>query len=60
VMGFLRETLDYSNFKSKIARTPDQEQKHDLYAEVWSILSDAFGSYGRAGRLNSARERLRR
>ena len=57
IMEFLGETLDYSNFKGKIARTPDQEQKHDLYAEVWSLLSDAFGAYGRTGRLNSPRER---
>ena len=55
VMECLGETLDYSNFKSQIARTPDQEQKHDLYAEVWSLLSDAFGAYGRSGRLNSPR-----
>jgi hypothetical protein len=55
VMEFLGETLDYSNFKSKIARTPEQEQKHDVYADVWSLLSDAFGAYGRSGKLNSHR-----
>jgi len=56
VMEFMGETLDYSNFKSHIARTPDQEQKHDVYADVWSLLSDAFGAYGRSGKLNAHRE----
>jgi hypothetical protein len=57
VMEFLGETLDYANFKGKIARTPDQKQKHDLYTQVWGLLSDAFGAYGRTGRLNSSREK---
>jgi hypothetical protein len=57
VMEFLGKTLDYSNFKSHIARTPDQEQKHDVYADVWSLLSDAFGAYGRNGTHNSHREK---
>ena len=56
VMEFMGETLDYSNFKSHIARTPDQEQKHDVYAQVWSLLSDALGAYGRSGKLNAHRE----
>ena len=34
VMEFLGESLDYSNFKSAIARIPDQEQKHGVYAKV--------------------------
>jgi hypothetical protein len=56
VLNFLGETLNYSNFKGKIARTPDQEQKHDLYAEVWSLFSDAFGAYGRCGKITPFRE----
>jgi hypothetical protein len=55
VMEFLGNTLDYSNFKSKIARTPDQDQKHHVYSDVWSLLSDAFGSYGRSGKLNATK-----
>lgn len=56
VMEFLGQTLDYSNFKSHIARTPDQEQKHDVYADIWGRLSDAFGAYGRRGRVSSAHD----
>ena len=55
-MEFLGETLDYSNFKSHIARTPDQAQKHDLYAQVWGLLSNAFGAYGQSGRITSPRD----
>ena len=47
VMEFLGETLDYSNFKSHIARTPDQEQKHELYGRIWGMALDALGGYGR-------------
>jgi hypothetical protein len=56
VMEFLGESLDYSNFKSHIARTPDQEPKHDVYAEVWSLLAQAFGAYGQPGQLSSPRD----
>ena len=56
VMQFLGQTLDYSNFKNTIADTPDQEQKHHLYSKVWGLLSDAFGAYGRDGRLNPSHE----
>jgi hypothetical protein len=57
VLKFLGETLDYSNFKDKIADTPDQAQKHDVYARIWSILADAFGAYGRSGKLSARREK---
>jgi len=29
VMQFLGDSLDYSNFKDTVARTPDQQAKHD-------------------------------
>jgi hypothetical protein len=57
VMEFLGETLDYSNFKNKIADTEDQEQKHHLYSQIWGILSKAFGCYGDRGTLNSPRQK---
>ena len=47
VLQFLGETLDYSNFKDKVGATPDQESKHDLYAQVWSLLIGTLGGYGR-------------
>ncbi len=56
VLEFLGETLDYSNFKDAVADTPDQEQKHGLYGKVWSLLAEAFGSYGRTGNLRSSRK----
>ena len=45
VLKFLGENLDYDNFKAKIDRTPDQE--HKPYHEVWHVLADALGAYGR-------------
>jgi hypothetical protein len=57
VMEFLGETLDYSNFKNKIAATDDQEQKHHLYSQIWGILSRAFGCYGDPGTLSTPPER---
>jgi hypothetical protein len=47
IMRFLGETLDYSNFKGKIDRTPDQ--KHKPYHEVWRVMADALGAYGKRG-----------
>src|ERR1035437_900658 len=47
VMQFLGDSLDYSNFKDTIARTPDQQAKHDAYASVWHTMIDALGGYGR-------------
>ena len=45
VLEFLGENLDYDNFKAKIDRTP--EQAHKPYHEVWQVLADALGAYGR-------------
>jgi hypothetical protein len=47
VMAFLGDSIDYSNFKSRIATTPDQA--HKPYHEVWDVMADALGSYGRPG-----------
>ena len=48
ILKFLGETLDYSNFKGKIDRTPDQRRKP--YHEVWRVMADALGAYGSKGR----------
>ena len=45
ILNFLGENLDYSNFKDKIDRTPDQARKP--YHEVWRVLANALGAYGR-------------
>jgi hypothetical protein len=45
ILKFLGETIDYDNFKAKIDKTPDQN--HKPYHEVWGILADALGAYGR-------------
>lgn len=45
ILEFVGETLDYDNFKNKIARTADQQNKP--YHEVWSVLAKALGAYGR-------------
>jgi hypothetical protein len=45
ILDFLGQSLDYSNFKGKIAVTPDQ--KHKPYHHVWQVLADALGAYGR-------------
>jgi hypothetical protein len=47
VMGFLAESLDYSNFKGKIDTTEDQ--LHKPYHEVWGVMASALGAYGRPG-----------
>ncbi len=50
ILKFLGDTIDYDNFKSKVDQTADQ--KHKPYHEVWGILADALGAYGRKpGRL---------
>jgi hypothetical protein len=48
ILKFLGETIDYDNFKDKIDQTPDQ--KHKPYHEVWGILANALGAYGRKPR----------
>lgn len=47
VLAFLADSLDYSNFKGKIDSTTDQH--HKPYHEVWGVMADALGAYGRPG-----------
>jgi hypothetical protein len=49
VMQFLGESLDYSNFKNTVARTPDQLDKHHAYSKVWTTMIHELGGYGRPG-----------
>jgi hypothetical protein len=35
----LGEDIDYSNFKGKIAATPDQYEKLDAYHSVWKAMN---------------------
>ena len=51
ILQFLGESLDYSNFKGAISRTPDQAHKEPLYHRVWDIFAEAFGAYGGRGKL---------
>lgn len=50
VMQFLGDSLDYSNFKNTVARTPDQQPKHEAYATVWHTMIDALGGFGQSPR----------
>ena len=47
VLRFVADSLDYDNFKGRIDRTLDQ--LHKPYHEVWQVMSDALGAYGRPG-----------
>ena len=47
ILEFLGRTLDYPNFKDKVDATPDQRRKP--YHEVWRVMADALGAYGRKG-----------
>ena len=38
VLGYLAETIDYSNFKGEIANRPTQRHKLVSYHEVWASL----------------------
>lgn len=38
VMELLVNSIDYSNFKSEIAATPDQMEKLSAYHEIWHTL----------------------
>ena len=52
ILGFLGKTLDYTNFKNQIAKTPDQ--KHKPYHEVWGVMAEALGAYGRPGKAKTS------
>jgi hypothetical protein len=47
ILGFLGRTLDYANFKDKVDATPDQGRKP--YHEVWRVMANSLGAYGRKG-----------
>ena len=55
IMRFLGDTIDYSNFKNRIAATAEQANKYHAYGEVWRVLAEDLGSYGRPGRTSSQR-----
>jgi hypothetical protein len=48
ILEFLGNTVDYDNFKDCIANTSDQA--HKPYHEVWGILSQMLGAYGKLGK----------
>ena len=48
ILEFLGRTLDYPNFKDKVDATPDQRRKP--YHEVWRVMADSLGAYGKRGR----------
>jgi hypothetical protein len=39
IMAALAVSLDYTNFKNQIARSPDQSGKLDAFHEIWAILA---------------------
>lgn len=39
VLEWLGKTVNYDNFKSRIHRLPDQQDKGDAYLKVWSALN---------------------
>jgi len=39
IMSHLTESLDYDNFKSMVAATPDQRMKLNAYHEVWHTMA---------------------
>jgi hypothetical protein len=53
VMQFLGDSLDYSNFKNTVERTPDQQPKHDAYHSVWQTLIDTLGGFGQSASTRS-------
>lgn len=53
ILAFLGRTLDYSNFKGKIATIPDQ--RHKPYHEVWQVMADTLGAYGHPARRGGER-----
>lgn len=40
IMAKLALALDYPNFKSQIARLPDQREKLHAFHEIWSIMAE--------------------
>lgn len=48
ILEFLGRTLDYANFKGKVDATASQ--RHKPYHEVWQVMADSLGAYGKKGR----------
>lgn len=48
ILAFLGRSLDYTNFKGKVDATPGQ--RHKPYHEVWRVMADSLGAYGRKRR----------
>jgi hypothetical protein len=38
ILKRLIDEIDYSNFKARIAQTPDQQNKLGSYHDIWSIM----------------------
>lgn len=47
VIKWLGDSIDYPNFKAQIDADPTQQRKP--YHQVWSVLAQALGAYGRKG-----------
>ncbi|PTY06785.1 hypothetical protein DB346_00555 [Verrucomicrobia bacterium LW23] len=47
IMLKLAESVDYPNFKGRIAETPDQRHRLHAYHEIWALME---GDQRRAGR----------
>jgi len=47
ILQFLGSTLDYDNFKQRIAEIPGQA--HKPYHSVWKVIADSLGAYGKPG-----------
>jgi hypothetical protein len=49
IMDTLGLYIEYDNFKTEIGNTPDQRHKLPAYHEVWAVMSDLLGGYGKRG-----------
>lgn len=38
------DKIDYGNFKASVK----DHKRHNVYMQVWKVLADAFGAYGRS------------
>ena len=47
VMHALGESIDYPNFKAKIATVPSMRLRVSIYSEVWQVLRDSLNRLGR-------------
>jgi hypothetical protein len=40
IFTVLMDSIDYSNFKSAVARRPDQSRKVSVYHQIWHLLAE--------------------